>query len=59
MTNDRCISCKHYLGDLTCVAFDRIPNEILLGEDDHSKPRQDGDFFYEPIKSIETINVTP
>ncbi len=38
MTNDRCFNCKWYLGDLACMAFDRIPNEILQGENDHGQP---------------------
>lgn len=34
-----CNLCKHYLGDLVCTAFpEGIPEEILKGENDHSKP---------------------
>lgn len=36
--SDQCVSCKHFLGLLQCEAFpDRIPQEILTGEHDHSK----------------------
>lgn len=47
-TSDRCVNCVNYLGELSCLAFDRIPDEILTGENDHSKPLrgQDNDFIY-------------
>lgn len=35
-----CTSCKHLL-DITqhkCTAFDRIPNEIWVGKNNHKKP---------------------
>lgn len=51
MQTDLCITCAHYLGDLACLAFpERIPNEILTGTNDHSKPlkNQDSDLIYEP-----------
>ena len=39
MENTRCLSCKNYIIDLKCLAFpESIPEEILLGENDHSKP---------------------
>lgn len=47
-----CSSCIHYLGDLQCLAFiDGIPKDILLGDNDHSKPlpTQDNDIVFEPI----------
>lgn len=52
MTNNRCILCKNYLGDLTCIAFDKIPNEILTGTNNHSKPtkNQENDIVFESIK---------
>ena len=31
-----CNTCKNYLKDLSCRAFDRIPDEILEGRNDHS-----------------------
>lgn len=37
MTNNICINCKNYFGDLSCLAFDKIPNEIILGENNHTK----------------------
>ena len=37
--SDRCIGCVHYIFDLTCTAFPkRIPDDILSGVNDHSKP---------------------
>lgn len=52
MNKDICNNCKHYFGDLKCVAFpNRIPNQILLGNNNHSKPlpEQENDFVFEPI----------
>lgn len=48
MTNDLCLTCANYLGDLSCLAFDRIPASILEAEDDHSSvhPDQEGDWVY-------------
>lgn len=50
MTNKRCYECANYIGGLKCLAFDRIPNEILLDENDHSEPlpNQKNDIVYEP-----------
>jgi hypothetical protein len=44
-----CSKCRFYLGDLICLAFDRIPNEILEGKNDHRKPLpdQDNDIVFE------------
>jgi hypothetical protein len=37
-----CQNCKYYFGELKCMAFpDRIPDEILKGDNDHSKPLPD------------------
>ena len=49
MTNNRCFNCKNYLGDLSCMAFDEIPEIILLGENDHLEPlkEQDNDVVFE------------
>tara|TARA_R110000787_G_scaffold149285_1_gene263205 strand:- start:86 stop:274 length:189 start_codon:yes stop_codon:yes gene_type:complete len=46
-----CNKCIHQLKDLSCMAFDKIPNEILLGENDHSKPlpEQDNNIVFEEI----------
>ena len=41
-----CFSCKHYIHfkkGIGCDAFDNIPNEILIGDNDHSKPLKDQD----------------
>lgn len=36
---NRCRSCEHYLFARTCKAFaEWIPEEVWLGEDDHSQP---------------------
>jgi hypothetical protein len=48
-----CFKCKHF-DDLLggCEAFrDDIPDEILSGENDHSKPLPDqgNDIVFEPI----------
>jgi len=49
----QCAKCKNYNDDLRCEAFeDRIPNEVLIGEFDHTKkhPDQDNNILFEPIK---------
>lgn len=54
MTNDRCLSCKNYVSGLVCIAFpDGIPKEILLGDNDHTKPLKSQDFpiVFEPKKT--------
>jgi hypothetical protein len=34
-----CNTCKHYIpGTLSCKAFQRIPEEILMCENDHKLP---------------------
>ena len=48
-----CFFCKNYLKDLKCKAFsEKIPEEILLGNNDHSVPlpNQDNDIVFEPIE---------
>jgi hypothetical protein len=52
MQNNICFHCKHYKIQLKCEAFlKRIPNEILLGENDHRKPLpgQDNNIVFEKI----------
>ncbi len=52
MESDLCINCKNYIGDLSCRAFpDGIPQEILLGENDHSEPlpEQENDIVFEQM----------
>jgi hypothetical protein len=45
-----CRECKYYQGDFKCTAFDSIPEEILLGENNHSEvfPGQKEGFVFEP-----------
>ncbi len=43
MTSDRCYNCKHYFGDLSCLAFEKIPSEIILGKNPHTKPLKNQD----------------
>tara|TARA_R110001606_G_C15234854_1_gene635519 strand:- start:44 stop:232 length:189 start_codon:yes stop_codon:yes gene_type:complete len=49
MINNRCINCRNYLGDLSCMAFDEIPDEILSGKNEHNKPlpNQKNDIVFE------------
>ena len=51
MQNNRCFNCKWYSGKLKCIAFDKIPNEILLGKNNHSKqlPNQGNNIVFEEI----------
>jgi len=51
-----CLICKHFNQDdyngLTCSAFpEGIPDEILIKDNDHSKPLpdQDNDIVFEPV----------
>jgi hypothetical protein len=50
----RCFNCSNYIekkNKFICLAFaDGIPDEILLGENDHSKPlpEQGNDIVFEP-----------
>jgi len=54
----QCIVCIHYNSDdvvkYSCKAFpDRIPDEILEGEHDHSKPfKGDNGIRFLPIKDL-------
>jgi hypothetical protein len=52
MQNKRCFNCIRYRGALKCQAFPNgIPEKILIGEDNHSKPLKDqkNDIVFEPI----------
>lgn len=51
-----CINCKHYIKGTKCKAFDQIPEIILFGKDDHSKPlpEQKNNIVFEPKKKSET-----
>ena len=33
-----CYQCKHKLDGLRCKAFEKIPSEIIKGDNDHRKP---------------------
>lgn len=47
--SDTCISCVFYFGVDTCMAFmDKIPDEILHGNNPHTKPleNQDNDIVF-------------
>lgn len=52
-----CFSCKHYdIEEGVCDAFPKeIPEEILVGLNDHSKPlpEQGNDIVFEPMKKKE------
>jgi len=51
----QCSGCKHYIDNLVCGAFKKkIPNEILTGEHDHTKPyKGDNGIRFEPIEGTE------
>ena len=53
MTVSTCLICKHYINNGKCNAFQKIPNEILDGENNHSKPlpNQTNDIVFEPINN--------
>lgn len=47
-----CLNCKNYIDDLICSAFaEKIPNDILDGENPHTKPlpNQENNIIFEPI----------
>lgn len=43
ITEPICIKCKHFdINSFTCSAFPKeIPEEIIIGDNDHSKPLPD------------------
>lgn len=49
-----CFKCKNFdINKNTCKAFKKeIPEEILFGDNDHSKPlpEQENDLVFEPIE---------
>ena len=47
-----CSACKNYIGNMKCLAFDNIPDEILSGGNKHNKPlyKQKNNLIFEPIK---------
>tara|TARA_R110000868_G_C10656262_1_gene745408 strand:+ start:591 stop:767 length:177 start_codon:yes stop_codon:yes gene_type:complete len=51
-----CFNCKNYIKDFKCMAFPNgIPEEILVGENDHSEPlpNQENNIIFEPINEQE------
>ena len=54
MINYTCFMCANYMGYGMCHAFPKaeIPKEILLGDNDHSKPLPDqgNEIIFEPIE---------
>lgn len=50
MSNDSCVSCAFYLGAGRCMAYEKIPDKILLSEVEHNQilDGQEGDFIYTP-----------
>jgi hypothetical protein len=55
-----CNKCKNYIKDLKCKAFNEIPDEIILGFNDHSKPlaNQDNDIVFEPKEKRNEFLIT-
>jgi hypothetical protein len=49
-----CNTCKHKLKGVECIAFKRIPIEILTGDNNHKKPLkgQKNEIVFEKIKEI-------
>lgn len=54
VTKVACRSCKHFYREImtvtSCAAFDRIPSEILSGENQHKTPLpgQGNEVVFEP-----------
>ena len=46
-----CNKCKNHISGLKCKAFIQIPDEIINGLNDHSKPliNQKNDIVFKPI----------
>lgn len=50
MESIHCLSCRNYLYDDKCEAFDHIPAAVLLGQNDHTKPIEgDHGILYNPL----------
>lgn len=52
MFSQVCTFCAHYESSQTCAAFpDRIPQQIWLGENNHTKPYQgDSGIRFQPVE---------
>ena len=50
--DSQCQECGHYKLELRCGAFkEQIPEEILMGEHDHTEPyKGDNGIQFEPIE---------
>lgn len=48
MQSRNCLKCLYYRGDLSCLAFNHIPEKYLNGKDDHSivSSMQRGDYIF-------------
>lgn len=46
-----CLHCKNYKQERKCLAFNRIPMEIISGKNDHAKPlpKQKNDIVFEQV----------
>ena len=53
MQKSLCFNCENYIADSACLAFDKIPNEIIIGNNDHStiQKGQNGKFIFTPLTS--------
>ena len=55
MLSVQCLRCKHFKDFLKCNAFLKgIPEEILTGEHDHTKPfKGDNGILFKPLEELE------
>ena len=46
-----CVVCKHYQKDRKCKAFDKIPDDIWEGKNDHTEkhPKQKNNILFEKV----------
>ena len=53
-----CQSCKYYLYNKKCFAFNNIPNEIFKGELTHDKIlfNQNKNYIYSKASDVNTLN---
>ena len=55
----QCALCKHYKGNLSCKAFEKIPEDIYTGEVSHKKPYPgDNGIRFEPIEKKSKANAS-
>ena len=49
----QCLACARYTGDRRCEAFSLIPEEIISGEADHTKPfTNDKGLRFKPLPEV-------